>query len=141
MAERFDGGAPHLKDLFVSSKDLIPMICRRAHMKNPLLALLFCMSLCRIDSFAKAFPQAEGFGAQASGGRGGEVNYVTSLNGDGRGSLKHALVNTSGIAHIEGWHRSYGQFTFAGHSSPGGVIIRGFVPNTNIDKPQTFFAN
>ncbi|MCD4811496.1 DNRLRE domain-containing protein [bacterium] len=39
-----------------------------------------------------AFPGAEGFGAGASGGRGGRVIKVTNLNTDGPGSLKEALL-------------------------------------------------
>ena len=40
----------------------------------------------------KAFPTAEGAGANASGGRGGQVIYVTNRDADGNGSLKWALT-------------------------------------------------
>ena len=46
-----------------------------------------------------AFPGAEGFGASASGGRGGRVVYVTNLNADGPGSLQAAL-NENGKRYI-----------------------------------------
>jgi len=44
---------------------------------------------------AGAFPEAEGFGAQALGGRGGQVRFVTNLNDHGPGSLR-AAVETDG---------------------------------------------
>ena len=40
-----------------------------------------------------AFPGAEGFGAHANGGRGGDVYTVTNLNQDGAGSLKYGVDN------------------------------------------------
>ncbi len=80
-----------------------------------------------------AFPGAEGFGAFASGGRGGRILHVITLAAQGPGSLQEALDQTgprtivfdvSGL--IEGWPTlESGDVTIAGQSSPGGVILRG----------------
>lgn len=97
-----------------------------------------------------AFPGAEGFGRYTTGGRGGEVVYVTNLNPHGPGSLNealgyHALENNpmlkpryilfkvSGIVsrgtylwdHMT--HIEYGDFTLAGHTAPGGIVLGGLM--------------
>jgi hypothetical protein len=82
-----------------------------------------------------AFPGAEGFGANASGGRGGQVIYVTNTNLTGPGSF-HEALNTPGAKYIlfqcsgvidgavdipVGSH----DITIAGQTSPHGIIVRG----------------
>ncbi|MBK7789350.1 MAG: T9SS type A sorting domain-containing protein [Saprospiraceae bacterium] len=100
--------------------------------------ILFVILLMVVPSRAQipAFPGAEGFGAATTGGRGGRVIYVTNLNPDGPGSLQAALNETgkryilfkvSGVipATMEVLP-GHGDFTLAGQTSPGGVIVRGF---------------
>ncbi|MFN8398169.1 MAG: pectate lyase, partial [Bacteroidia bacterium] len=65
-------------------------------MKNSLYTrfqLLAASLLIGGSGFAQipAFPGAEGFGAVASGGRGGQVIFVTNTNVSGPGSLQEAL--------------------------------------------------
>ena len=77
-----------------------------------------------------AFPGAEGYGAVATGGRGGRVIKVTTLNRTGAGSLQDALNQTgpriivfavSGV--IQGdIDIPTGNVTIAGQTAPGGGI-------------------
>ena len=117
---------------------------------------LFKMSLfylfIAMESFSTpAFPTAEGFGANTTGGRGGDVVYVTNLNPSGPGSFNDALAmnkpryilfKVSGVVTVSSrWDDiaqiRYGNVTVAGQTSPGGIIVRGFLSdnskNTNRD--------
>ncbi len=92
-----------------------------------------------------AFPGAEGFGADTSGGRGGQVVYVTSLepdpNGTSPGSLNWALrrahstvlFKVSGVIHAPARVRAP-NITLAGQTSPGGIIVRGLVCDGHFDR-------
>ncbi len=92
-----------------------------------------------------AFPGAEGFGAYATGGRGGSVVYVTNLNADGPGSLqwavdqpgaKYVLFKVSGLIDTQ-IHLTNGDVTIAGQTSPGGITIRGLVTDETPYQDQT----
>jgi hypothetical protein len=82
-----------------------------------------------------AFPGAEGFGARASGGRGGAVYYVTNLDDSGPGSLRDAvtrgdrmvLFKVSGTIDIKrGLVIKPSNLTIAGETAPGdGICIKG----------------
>ena len=80
----------------------------------------------------KAFPGAEGFGADSLGGRGGRVIEVTNLNDSGPGSLRAALgasgprtcvFRTGGTISVNSPLRISNPFiTVAGQTAPGGGI-------------------
>ncbi|MES2139590.1 MAG: T9SS type A sorting domain-containing protein [Bacteroidota bacterium] len=105
-------------------------------MKKGILLLfgLICFSIGKSQTIP-SFPGAEGFGGKTIGGRGGQVIYVTNLDPNGPGSLAEALstpgpryilFKVSGIINAAA-EVIYGDFTLAGQTSPGGIIVRGFI--------------
>ena len=110
------------------------------------MAAIGCISLvfgCTLSAFSQslpAFPGAEGFGKYASGGRGGQVVYVTSLaddaDGTTEGTLRWAMKQypdeaitvcfaVSGeIRLVRDLRINRKNYTIAGQTAPGmGVVI------------------
>ncbi|WP_460218932.1 T9SS type A sorting domain-containing protein [Psychroserpens sp. MEBiC05023] len=101
---------------------------------NFLLLILFCIPLFSIAQ-QKAFPNASGAAAYASGGRGGTVYHVTNLNNSGSGSFRDAVSasNRTIVFDISGTiqltsnlHIYASNLTIAGQTAPqGGITITG----------------
>jgi pectate lyase len=81
-----------------------------------------------------AFASAEGFGQFASGGRGGEIFHVTTLDDSGAGSFRDAVskpnrivvFDVSGIIHLKSNVAVSSDLTLAGQTAPGdGIMIYG----------------
>jgi pectate lyase len=92
-----------------------------------------------------SFPEAQGFGASATGGRGGQVIYVTNLNPSGPGSLTEALATpgkryilfkVSGVIDAVA-DIIYGDVTIAGQTSPNGITVRGILADEIFDTVGT----
>lgn len=92
-----------------------------------------------VQAAIPAFTGAEGFGAQATGGRGGQVIYVTTLDPDPNGAIpgslnwalrqegaRYILFKVSGVIDAAA-NIVYGNVTIAGQTSPGGIIVRGLI--------------
>ena len=101
-------------------------------------------ALCALAVSASAipaFPGAEGYGANATGGRGGDVYHVTNLNASGAGSFADAIAtvpgagrtivfDVSGHIHVNKTTLSKSKVTIAGQTAPGDGI--GFKDGTFI---------
>ena len=83
------------------------------------------------DSRPISFPGAEGFGKYSTGGRGGKIYIVTSLNDKGPGSFREAaeekekriiVFAVSGTIHLDTKLSIKGDVTIAGQSAPGDGI-------------------
>ncbi|ORX44372.1 pectin lyase-like protein [Piromyces finnis] len=83
-----------------------------------------------------AFPGADGGGKFATGGRGGEVVFVTNLNDSGQGSFRDAvsksnrivLFKVSGTVELKSDVVVQSNITIAGQTAPGGhgIVLKNF---------------
>jgi pectate lyase len=89
----------------------------------------------KVPSQLVAFPGAEGFGALASGGRGGEIYHVTNLNDHGAGSFRDAVskerrivvFDVGGYINLASEVRVASNITIAGQTAPGeGVCFKNY---------------
>ncbi|WP_433379642.1 cellulose binding domain-containing protein [Actinoplanes sp. CA-142083] len=78
----------------------------------------------------KAFPTAVGYGAAATGGRGGTVYHVTNLNDSGSGSFRDAVsannrivvFDVGGYIKLSSTVLVHSNITIAGQTAPGGGV-------------------
>ena len=92
----------------------------------------YTLAITGANTATLAFPSATGFGAKATGGRGGRVIKVTNLNASGPGSLQDALnqneprtivFEVSGVIEsVEPIVVRHGNVTIAGQTAPGAGI-------------------
>jgi pectate lyase len=107
-------------------------------------ALLFaCISKQAQSQQTLAFPGAEGYGAYAQGGKGGEVFHVTNLADSGKGTFREAVsvpgrtvvFDVSGVIKIKDKIAVSPNTTISGQTAPGeGIVVYGngvsFASNT-----------
>ena len=108
------------------------------------LSILFLLTFIFFAGYAqvRSFPEAQGAGAAAIGGRGGRIIEVKNLNNSGAGSLREACSATgprivvfrvSGIIDLTDLiYIGNPYITIAGQTAPGGgVVVRGIKNPSN----------
>jgi pectate lyase len=101
-------------------------------LSDPVTMTTSASSVYDLNTPLRAFIGAEGGGALAKGGRGGQVLFVTNLNDSGAGSLRAALTangaryvifRVAGTIVLQSPIRIWnGDLTVAGQTAPGGGI-------------------
>ncbi|MDB9801195.1 hypothetical protein OAB94_02335 [Flavobacteriaceae bacterium] len=104
-----------------------------------MIKYLILLLIFPLFSFGQnAFPFAQGYGKNATGGRGGSVYHVINKNNSGAGSLRQGVEVETGartiVFDVSGYidittpikiRASYDNITIAGETSPDGIVIRG----------------
>jgi autotransporter-associated beta strand protein len=100
-----------------------PSVRSRLRATVAALALLAAGAPLALRAQIPAFPGAQGFGAYATGGRGGDVYTVTNLNGTGAGSLRFGVENAPATGRTIVFAVS-GYIPIANNSDTGNKTIR-----------------
>jgi pectate lyase len=134
-------------DVWLTSSEVtyMPRGCLGSSLHCALALLACCFFADDALAVLVAFPGAEGAGAYATGGRGGDVYHVTSLNDSGPGTLREGVNTANGprtiVFDIGGTINLTGRLTvnspnitIAGQTAPGnGICVANFRSRIQLD--------